>query len=89
MGGAVAQDGFSEDFRKASFNGIEYSFSKMQGAIVEYLYKEGKTHKHSLMPAANSEQDDPKGVFRKSGKYHPAWGILIKNDGKGYYWLDY
>lgn len=88
MGGTVTQEGFSEDFRKASFNGVEYSFSKKQAAIVEHLHNEGKTHKHSLMPAANSSQDDPKGVFRKSGKYHPAWGTLIQYDNSGYYWLD-
>lgn len=89
MGGAVTQDGFSEDFRKASFNNIEYNFSTLQSSIVQFLHENGKTHKHSLMASVNSAQDDPKGVFRKSGEYHPAWGNLIKNDTKGYYWLEY
>jgi hypothetical protein len=41
------------------------------------------------MVAAESEQDDPKYIFRLKGKYHPAWNKIIKFDNQGYYWLEY
>lgn len=82
------EEGFRDDYRYASINGIKYFFSKTQAAVVELLHKQGKSHKHVLMSAANSSQDEPKGLFRKRGEYHPAWGVIIKYDGNGYYYLD-
>ena len=70
--------------------GISYTFSKKQSAIIEILDKEKRPiHKHELMVAAESEQDDPKYIFRLKGKYHPAWNKIIKFDNQGYYWLEY
>ena len=83
------QTGFSEGYRSACFNGINYVFTKKQAAVMEVLHKQGKLHKHELMVSANSDQDDPRGLFRNKGKHHPAWNVLIKNDGRGNYWLEY
>ena len=86
-GGTAAADGFSDGYRTARFNGVEYKFTKTQAAIIEELHTAGKPlHKTEFM-SKHSSQDDPKNVFRKSGKYHAAWGVLIKFDNKGNYWL--
>ncbi len=87
-GGAAAANGFSNGYRTAHFNGVEYDFTKTQAAIIEALHGAGKPlHKTEFM-SEHSKQDDPKNVFRKNGKYHPAWNVLIKFDNKGNYWLD-
>lgn len=82
--------GFSEGYRSAIIDNIEYAFSKKQAAIIEVLDKEQKpVHKHELMIAAGSEQDNPKYIFRLKGKYHDAWNKIIKFNNQGYYWLNY
>ena len=87
-GGVAVADGFSDGYRTARFNGDDYEFTKTQAAIIEELHSAGKPlHKTEFM-SKHSKQDDPKNVFRKNGKYHPAWDALIKFDGKGNYWLD-
>ena len=84
------QEGFSAGYRSAVIDNIEYVFSKKQAAIIEVLDKEQKpVHKHELMIAAGSEQDNPKYIFRIRGKYHAAWNKIIKFNNQGYYWLDY
>lgn len=81
--------GFSTGYRSAIIKGREYKFTKSQAAIIEILHKSAtEIHKHELMIAANSEQDDPKYIFRNKGKYHDAWGEIIKFDSQGYYWLE-
>jgi hypothetical protein len=88
LGGTATTDGFSNGYRTARFNGVEYKFTKTQAAIIEALHGAGKPlHKTEFM-SEHSKQDDPKNVFRKNGKYHPAWNVLIKFDNKGNYWLD-
>jgi len=89
LGGGVtpATDGYSDGYRTVRFNGVDYDFSKTQAAIIEELHTAGKPlHKTEFM-AKHSSQDDPKGVFRKSGKYHPAWNVLILFDSQGNYRL--
>ena len=81
---------FSGDFRTVTVDDeVLYIFSKKQASFIEKLHKEGILHKHSLMCSIGSNQDNPNGLFRRKGKYHPAWDVLIKNDGRGNYWLEY
>ena len=88
MGGSVHSDGFSEGFRTAHINGQSYKFSKLQAEVLEVLSNAGKAiHKSEVMAAVNSDQEVI-GVFRSGGKKHPAWGVVIKNDNKGNYWLE-
>lgn len=86
-GTAPATDGYSDGYRTANFDGEEYKFSKAQAAIIEELHASRKPlHKTEFM-AKHSSQDDPKGVFRAKGKYHPAWNKLILFDTQGNYRL--
>ena len=86
-GGAATADGFSDGYRTARFNGVEYKFTKTRAAIIEEPHTAGKPlHTTELMPK-HSTQADPQGVFRTQGKYHPAWGVLTKFDSQGNYWL--
>jgi len=88
MGGSVHSDGFSEGFRTAHINGQSYKFSKLQAEVLEVLSNAGKAiHKSEVMAAVNSDQEVI-GVFRSGGKKHPAWGVVIKHDNKGNYWLE-
>jgi hypothetical protein len=90
MGGHTEQEGFSNGYRTARINNINYEFTKGQAEVMEALDKaNGPMHKHEIMAETSSSQDDPKGLFRVKGKYHTAWNIVIKNDKKGNYWLDY
>jgi hypothetical protein len=79
------KEGFSIGYRSAYFKNIQYNFSKKQAAIIEALDKHGsKINKYELLAEADSKQYDVYRVFRDSkGKYHPAWQVIIKNDGKG------
>lgn len=90
LGISNTKSGFSDSYRSAVIDGIKYTFTKKQSAIIEILDQEKRPiHKHELMVAAESEQDDPKYIFRFKGKYHPAWNKIIKFDNQGYYWLNY
>lgn len=83
------KDGFSNGYRTALFDGVEYEFTKKQAAIIEALDKHCiPMNKSELLVEADSEQDDVYRIFRIKNKKHPAWGVLIKNDGKGNYWLE-
>jgi hypothetical protein len=87
LGNISAADGFSDGYRTARFDGKDYTFTKKQAAILEDLHAAGKPlHKTEFM-SRHSSQDDPKGVFRSGGKYHPAWDVFIKFDSQGNYWL--
>jgi hypothetical protein len=77
---------FSADFRSATVDGIQYTFSKNQAAVMEKLIEsDGRAHKDTLSAAADSSQS-PSGIFRSRGEYHPAWDILIKPRGDGFYY---
>ena len=88
MFGSPVLDVFSSGYRTAYYKGAEYSFTKIQAAILETLHTHGRPmHKTEFMHL-HSNQDDPKHIFRANGKYHPAWGTLIKFDKQGNYWLE-
>jgi len=91
IGAKEKQEGFSNGYRTAYFNGIEYKFTKKQAAIIEALNKHGgRINKYELLAEADSEQYDLFRIFRDSkGVYHSAWDVIIKNDNKGNYWLAY
>ena len=90
MGNNIAQRGFSNGYRNLNLNDKAYRFSNQQASILEILDKSScPMHKHEITALSNSMQNDLKGIFRKQGKYHPAWGEVIRYDGKGNYWLEY
>jgi hypothetical protein len=87
MFGQAANGTFSTGFRTAFLDGMQFSFTKLQAAIIETLHEHGRPmHKTEFMHL-HSRQDDPKHIFRSNGKYHPAWGTLINFDKQGNYWL--
>ncbi len=89
MGGSVDQDGFGPGYRYLVWNGTEYRFTKKQAEAIEYMRNaSGPRHKDEILAEINSSQDRLIRVFKNQGKKHPAWGELIKNDGKGNYWLE-
>lgn len=84
------KEGFSSGYRSGYFKGEEFTFTKKQAAIIEALDKHGGVmSKYELLAEADSEQYDVYRIFRVRNKKHPAWNVIIKNDGKGNYWLDY
>ena len=90
MGGSVERQGFSQGYRNALINGVHYEFTLLQAEIIEILDKAGRPmHKTEIMSQTSSEQEEVKWAFRTKGQYHPAWNVIIKNDKKGNYWLDY
>ena len=89
MGGSVNNTGFSDGFRTAYINGKNYEFSNLQAQIIEVLSNAGRAmHKSEIMSQVESSQEEVIGVFRSGGKKHSAWGVVIKNDRKGNYWLE-
>lgn len=90
MGASVDQPGFSEGYRTAFVNGVRYEFTPLQAEILEAMDKAGRaTHKTEIMAATSSGQENLNNAFRSKGQYHPAWNVIIKNDRKGNYWLEY
>ncbi len=90
MGGSTNNTGFSDGFRTAYINGKKYEFSNLQAQIIEVLSNSGRAmHKSEIMSQVKSSQEEVKSAFRSGGKYHPAWGVLIKNDNKGNYRLEF
>lgn len=90
MGASVGQPGFSKGCRTAYVNGVHYEFSKLQAEILEVLMQAGRhMHKSEIMSAVNSKQEDVKNAFRIKGQTHRAWNVIIRNDKKGNYWLEY
>ncbi len=89
MGGSVNQDGFGSGYRNLVCNGTSYDFTKKQAEAIEYMHNAGgRRHQDEILAEINSSQNKLLQVFRSRGKSHPAWGEIIKNDGKGNYWLE-
>ena len=89
MGGSVDQDGFVPGYRNLVCNGTRYDFTKKQAEAIEYMHNAGgPRHQDEILAEINSSQNKLLQVFRSKGKSHPAWGEIIKNDGKGNYWLE-
>ena len=90
MGGATSTPGFSNSYRTLVSNGVSYKFTKKQAEALEYLDKGNKLfNQDEVLAEINSTQSKLLQVFRSKGKKHPAWGVIIKGDGNGNYWLDY
>lgn len=89
MGGTIGKHGFSEGYRTLTLNGDTYSFSKMQADALQYMHERGSpAHQHEILAHIESSSKRILDIFRKDGKPHAAWDVVIKNDGKGNYWLD-
>ena len=92
MDKTVRKEGFSDGYRSAYFNGVTYTFSKKQAEVIELLDKEGKPmHQDEIMSliSTNSNNSRLASIFQSKGEMHPAWGIIIKHDSRGNYWLEY
>lgn len=90
MGAGIHQVGFSEGYRTAYINGLHYQFSKLQAEILEVLDQAGRSlHKTEIMAQTGTTQENIYQIFRTGGQYHPAWNVIIKNDKKGNYRLEY
>ena len=91
MGGTRNKSGFSNGYRSLASNGELYTFSKKRAAALEYLDNEnGKPiHQDEILAEISSTQSTLLQLFRSKGESHPAWGVIIKGDGNGNYWLDY
>lgn len=84
----VTAEGFSPGFRSGCFNGVEYTFTKTQAAILECLFNAGKAvHKDELLAQADSAQKKIIDVFRGRQGVHPAYGVIIQGDDEGFYRL--
>ena len=90
MGASVQQQGFSNGYRNAYINGQEYSFTKKQAEAIEVMDKAGKPmHQSEILAETSSTQERLIGVFRKDGKAHPAWNVVIVGDSSGNFHLRY
>ena len=91
MGKDIRQEGFSDGYRSCYFNGIKYTFTKKQAAVLELLvHNFGKpVHQDEIMAAIspNASHNRIALIFSSKGKFHPAWDIIIQHDNRGYYWV--
>lgn len=90
MGKKVRKEGFSEGYRSSYFNGVAYTFSKIQAEVIELLDKTGKRmHQDEIMSriTTNSSNTRLVSLFQSRGKMHLAWGVILKHDSKGFYWI--
>jgi hypothetical protein len=79
---------FSPGYRSAVVGDQEYSFTDKQAQVIEVLYEALRSgvprlHQTEIQGVATTNQ--------RVGQLfagHPAYGVLIKYDGLGYYWLD-
>jgi hypothetical protein len=86
----------SADFRTCRWGRSEFTFTPNQSQIVKLLYRVwenggGRVGKDYLLSESNINADRIDKVFYElvSGKRrrHPAWGTMIRSDGRGLYWL--
>jgi hypothetical protein len=79
---------FSSGFRSGKVGDQEYNFTDKQALVIEALLEARhiglpRSHQTEILGKANTSQ--------RVGQLfagHPAYGTLIKHDGKGNYWLD-
>lgn len=89
MGGTIGKHGFSDGYRTLMLNGETYSFSKKQADALQYMHERGSpAHQHEILAHIESSSDRLISIFRSRGKAHCAWGVVIKADGKGNFWLE-
>jgi len=79
---------FSPGFRSAVFGDQDYSFSDKQGQAIEALFEAWQTGNPRLHQTEIQGKADTSQRVGQLFAGHPAYGVLIKNDGAGYYWLD-
>jgi hypothetical protein len=84
----------SADFTSVSWYGKSYQFTKTQALCVKLLWEQCEKDCPSLSEktigeAIGSESEAYRLIqtFRKDGKPHPSWGIMIHKAGKGMYKL--
>jgi hypothetical protein len=78
----------SPGFRSVTYGEQPYEFSDKQAQVVEALYNAWKSgtprlHQSEIQGIINSSRRMTE-IFRR----HPAYGVLIKYDGAGHYWLE-
>jgi hypothetical protein len=84
----IATEGFTPGFRSGCFNGVEYTFTKTQAAILEYIFNAGKAvHKDELLAQAESAQKKIIDLFRDRNGVHPAYDVILQGDREGFYRL--
>jgi hypothetical protein len=89
MGGTIGKHGFSDGYRTLMLNGETYRFSKKQADALQYMYERGSSaHQHEILAHIESSSKRLIEIFRSRGKAHSAWGVVIKGDRKGFFWLD-
>jgi hypothetical protein len=89
IGASPQRQGFAESYRTCHHDGQDYTFSKMQAAVMELLHEHGKPmHQDQILAEVNSSQKRLSGIFRSKDGHHPAWGTLLQTDGRGNYWIE-
>lgn len=80
---------FFDDYRVAILDGEEYTFSQKQALFWEYVFaaKGGKRHKSVIMSHVESDQPNPRELFRHNAKQMEAFDILVNCNEEGFYWL--
>jgi hypothetical protein len=99
MGASINQQGFSPGYRSAFINGIKYDFGKTEAEVLEVMDKAGKPmHQSEILSETRSTQESLLQVFRRKKKkpeggyktsLNPAWGVIVKGDSSGNFWLEY
>lgn len=80
---------FFEDYRTAILDGVEYTFGPKQARFWEYLHlaKGAKRHKNQIMKVVESDQVNPRELFRHNPDQLAAFDALVAWDDEGFYWL--
>jgi len=80
---------FFDDFRVALIDGVEYTFGSKQAKLWEYLYhaKGAKRQKGEIMKFVDSDQVNPRELFRHNREQLAAFDTLVDYDDEGFYWL--
>jgi len=83
----------SEDFRSVRCGGTTYTFSPMQAAAVQVLWREWENgtpvvSQDYILAEIGSNSDRLRDIFRSQNKTHRAFDTLIKRSGKGNFYLD-
>ena len=83
-----AVSGLSEDYRVAVIDGKEYTFSKMQAEVLEYIHSAGggRREKCLIMAHSSSKQDSPVDLFQHDADQMRAFKHFVEWDVEGFYW---
>jgi hypothetical protein len=92
MGASISQQGFSEGYRTAFINGVKYKFTVKQAEAIQYMIESGKpVHQDEITAeiSPNAKTRRLISYFRSGNNTHPAWGVIVKGDNSGNFWLEY